>query len=49
MHSQPRPGAFSQAFVITEDFVRGHLSCLILGDNILYGHGLRDLAPLRID
>ena len=28
--------------MIGADFVRGHPSCLILGDNILYGHGLPD-------
>ena len=40
---QPRPDGLAQAFLIAEDFIRGHQSCLILGDNILYGHGLPDL------
>ena len=39
---QPAPNGIAQAFVIGADFVRGHPSCLILGDNILYGHGLPD-------
>ena len=37
---QTAPNGIAQAFVIGADFVRGHPSCLILGDNILYGHGL---------
>ena len=40
---QPRADGLAQAILIAEDFIRGHPSCLILGDNIIYGHGLPDL------
>ena len=40
---QPSPDGLAQAFVIGVDFLRGEPSCLILGDNILYGHGLPEV------
>ncbi|MFN0196705.1 MAG: glucose-1-phosphate thymidylyltransferase RfbA [Planctomycetaceae bacterium] len=37
---QPRPAGIAQAFLIGEKFLDGSPVCLILGDNIFYGHQL---------
>jgi glucose-1-phosphate thymidylyltransferase len=44
--TQPRPDGLAQAFVIGADFIGGDPSCLVLGDNIFYGHGLPELLAL---
>jgi len=42
---QTEPRGIAEALLIGEDFIAGRSSCLILGDNIFFGHALRvDLA-----
>jgi len=39
---QPSPDGLAQAFILGEDFIGNEPVCMILGDNIFYGHGFGD-------
>lgn len=40
---QPSPDGLAQAYILTESFLNGAPSAMVLGDNIFFGHGLPDL------
>lgn len=46
---QAEPRGIAEAFTIGADFVAGRPSCLVLGDNIFYGAGLRGLLGNAIN
>ena len=40
---QPAPDGLAQAFILGADFIGDDAVCMVLGDNIFYGHGLVDM------
>ena len=45
---QPFPDGLAQAFILAKDFIGNDDACLILGDNIYYGHGMNDLLSSAV-
>ncbi len=45
---QPSPDGLAQAFLLGEEFLAGDDACLVLGDNIFYGHGLTKLLAQSV-
>jgi len=46
---QPSPDGLAQAFIIGKEFIGNDDVCLILGDNIFYGHGLPEMLKNAIN
>lgn len=46
---QPSPDGLAQAFILGKEFVGDEDACLILGDNIYYGHDLPKLLSSAVD
>ncbi len=46
---QPSPDGLAQAYILGEDFIGNNDVCLILGDNIFYGHDLPKLSARAIE
>ncbi|MGS2738003.1 glucose-1-phosphate thymidylyltransferase RfbA [Sinomicrobium sp. M5D2P17] len=46
--AQPSPDGLAQSFIIGRDFIGDDNVCLVLGDNIFYGHGLTGLLQRSV-
>ena len=45
---QPSPDGLAQAFILGEEFIGDDTVCMILGDNIFFGHGLKHRLRLAV-
>ena len=46
---QPSPDGLAQAFLIGEQFIGSDSVCLVLGDNIFYGHSFTNMLKAAVD
>ena len=47
--AQPSPDGLAQAFILGKDFIGDDDACLILGDNVYYGHGLPEMLHTAVN
>lgn len=47
--AQPSPDGLAQAFIIGEEFIGDDAVCLVLGDNIFYGHGFPSMLRKAVE
>ena len=45
---QPSPDGLAQAFIIGEEFLNGDAGAMVLGDNIFYGNGFKNLLKAAV-
>ena len=46
---QPQPNGLAEAFIIGDDFIGNDTVCLVLGDNIFFGHGFTELLSKAVN
>jgi glucose-1-phosphate thymidylyltransferase len=46
---QPKPDGLAQAFILGEEFIGNEDVCLVLGDNIFYGDGFRNMLKTTLN
>jgi glucose-1-phosphate thymidylyltransferase len=46
---QPSPDGLAQAFILGDEFIGNDNVCLVLGDNIFYGHGFSELLSIAVN
>jgi glucose-1-phosphate thymidylyltransferase len=46
---QPHPDGLAQAFLLGEEFIADEAACMILGDNIFYGNGIKSALKKAVE